>query len=113
MECDKNGDDGAVGPVQGDSCVKMALAGTARTCHCAFFPPCLDDTTICNGSRRKSCLRFKDKEHPSTAKAMAAREAFDATETGTLLIKAKLKKEAFQLEQKREKCWRQQRVHHV
>jgi hypothetical protein len=58
-------------------------------------------------------LRFKDKEHPSTAKAMAAREAFDATETGTLLIKAKLKKEAFQLEQKREKCWRQQRVHHV
>jgi hypothetical protein len=34
---------------------------------------------------------------------MAARQAFDATETGILLIKAKVNKEAFQLEQKREK----------
>jgi hypothetical protein len=48
------------------------------------------------------------------AKVMAEREAFDATETGIVLIEAKKKKEAQQMQQKRnEKRPRPQRVHHL
>jgi hypothetical protein len=59
---------------KGSNCDHKKLSAGKATRHRAFFPLCLDDTTICNGKRRKSCLRFKDKVHPSMAKVMAERE---------------------------------------
>jgi hypothetical protein len=66
MECVEHGDGGAVGPARGDSYVEMNLAGKV-TSHRAFFPFCLDHTSICNGRRRDSCLHIKEKAQPSIA----------------------------------------------
>jgi hypothetical protein len=101
MEGVKHGDGGVDGP-RGDSYVQMTIEGKA-TRHCALFPFCLHDVSICGGVKRTTCLFFEHKEPPSIEEVNAEKAKLNTTTLGIELIEGKQKKKAEQRRQRKQK----------